>query len=146
MIKSVSEFVCEYRVYTSNGICFSIEGKFLPELTTDNWMYFEENNELYHFRIENIVAIYNDTVSKLHLYDSREYEVYTSHTDEPFTFIGAYRRDFETRRFHCYQRINGKLCWFQKKYIVAVFGDTAKSVKQSQREDHERNFVDGNDG
>ena len=57
-----------------------------------------------------------------------QYEIYTKGREKPFIFVGKYRRDLETDNWHYYEDQYGILFHFRKEHIVAVFGDTAKSV------------------
>jgi hypothetical protein len=56
--------------------------------------------------------------------------VYTTHGT--FGFVGRYRRDLETKRWHYYEREDGTILHFRKSHIVAVVGDNAASVKSAQ--------------
>jgi len=64
--------------------------------------------------------------------DMKEYAIYTTASEDPFCFVGVYRRDLETEKWHYYEKENGEICHFRKEHMVAVFGDTAESVKKSQ--------------
>ena len=61
-----------------------------------------------------------------------EYQIFTTISEDPFVFVGKYRRDLETGNWHYYEKENGEICHFRKEHMVAVFGDTAESVKAAK--------------
>ncbi len=61
-----------------------------------------------------------------------QYEIYTKGREKPFIFVGKYRRDLETKSWHYYEDKYGILFHFRKEHIVAVLGDTAKSVIENR--------------
>ncbi|HCY85360.1 MAG TPA: hypothetical protein DHV36_09530 [Desulfobacteraceae bacterium] len=64
--------------------------------------------------------------------DMKEYQIYTTIDENPFCFVGKYRRDLETSNWHYYEKESGEICHFRKDHMVAVFGDDAESIKKSQ--------------
>jgi len=62
-----------------------------------------------------------------------EYKIFTTISKEPFVFVGKYRRDLETGNWHYYEMKNGEICHFRKEHMIAVFGDTAESVKDNRK-------------
>lgn len=56
------------------------------------------------------------------------HDIYTIHTDVPFTFIGKYRRDLETNEWHYYEDECHKIWGFRKEHMVAVIGPTPESI------------------
>ena len=68
-----------------------------------------------------------DSIAVSERTDMNEYQIFTTNSEDPFCFVGKYRRDLETGNWHYYEKENGEICHFRKEHMVAVFGDTAKS-------------------
>lgn len=53
------------KIHLTNGNTFEIIGKHRPDLEKPNWHYYEDNEDgLYHFRKEHMVAVYSRPIKK----------------------------------------------------------------------------------
>lgn len=59
-----------------------------------------------------------------------EYEIWT--TTNVIKFRGKYRRDLEAGNWHYYEMDDGTICHFRKEHMIAVFGDTAETIKANK--------------
>lgn len=123
----------EYEIYIENrpNEPFKFTGVYVPELETQNWIYCKDDkDEICHFRKNKVVAIFGIELNNLKADTApfKSYKIYASNSITPFVFEGRYRRDLEQSDFHFYEKEDGFVCCFNKKYITVVFGDTEESI------------------
>lgn len=58
----------------------------------------------------------------------KNYSIYVHGSEEPFNFIGKYRRDLEKPNWHYYETEKGKIVHFRKTQMQVVFEDEIKET------------------
>lgn len=145
--KGSSSFL-NYTIYFGDGTNLKFYGKYLKDIETGAWDYFERNDGgIVHIRKEKVFVLIGDKEPVGKNEKFIPYQIYMEGFSYPFIFQGLFLRRLEITRldgftnsegvliengFHYYKRKDGVLYRFRKDKMLAVIGDTKNKILENR--------------